>query len=92
MKNDSRYRCIHVKQYGAYDLSVDLKNIRERRHLTQIEVADMVGVSKNTISSIERGDSLPSLELLVKLCIVLCVPLSVMVDLYDCYNQTRIFI
>lgn len=92
MKNDSRYRLIQLENFGAFDLAVDLKNIRERQHLTQSQLAYMVGTSKNTISSIERGEYLPSLELLVKLSMVLCVQLSVLVYCYDCYNQTRIFI
>lgn len=92
MKNNSRYRLLKVKNFGSYDLAVDLKNIRERRHLSQMELANMVDVSKSTISYIERGVFFPSLELLVKLSIVLCVPLSDLVDCYDCYNQTRIFI
>lgn len=50
-----------------------LKEIRSRRNLSQAQLADMVGVSRNTISSIETGQYSPT----AKLALVLCIALDV---------------
>lgn len=51
-----------------------LKGIRMERHLSQQALADLVGVSRNTISSIETGQYIPSAKLALILCIALEVP------------------
>ncbi len=51
-----------------------LKEIRMERHLSQQALADLVGVSRNTISSIETGQYIPSAKLALILCIALEVP------------------
>lgn len=48
-----------------------LKEIRTEKNLSQQELADMVGVSRNTISSIERGQYQPTAKLAYILCIAL---------------------
>lgn len=48
-----------------------LKEIRTQKHLTQAELAKMVGVSRNTISSIETGQFHPTAKLALLLCIAL---------------------
>jgi putative transcriptional regulator len=51
-----------------------LKVARAERGLSQTELADMVGVSRNTISSIETGQFNPTARLALILCIALdCV-------------------
>lgn len=52
-------------------LQNNLKNIRNNRQLTQKELADMVGVSRNTISSIETGQYNPNAKLALILTIAL---------------------
>lgn len=47
---------------------------RKNMKLTQKELAAMCGVSVNTISSIERGTFLPTIELCFKLALALNVP------------------
>ena len=54
-------------------LQNNLKNIRNNRQLTQKELADMVGVSRNTISSIETGQYNPN----AKLALILTIALDV---------------
>lgn len=49
-------------------LGVRLRAVREKRKLTQEELAEMIGMSNNFISNIERNYSIPSLETLVKIC------------------------
>jgi putative transcriptional regulator len=48
-----------------------LKVARAERGLSQTELADMVGVSRNTISSIETGQFNPTAKLALILCIAL---------------------
>ena len=46
-----------------------LKEIRAEKGLSQSELAEMVGVSRNTISSIETGQFCPTAKLALILCI-----------------------
>ena len=48
-----------------------LKEIRAEKKLSQTELAEMVGVSRNTISSIETGQFSPTAKLALILCIAL---------------------
>lgn len=48
-----------------------IKEIRERRGLSQESLAQLVGVSRQTIISLEKGSYNPSLELSFKLSQVL---------------------
>ncbi|MBO5041821.1 MAG: helix-turn-helix transcriptional regulator [Clostridia bacterium] len=48
-----------------------LKEARVAARLSQSELADMVGVSRNTISSIETGQFNPTAKLALVLCIAL---------------------
>lgn len=48
-----------------------LKEIRKEKDLSQQNLADMVGVSRNTISSIETGQFNPTAKLAFVLCIAL---------------------
>ena len=53
------------------ELKNRLKEIRAEKKLTQQNLADMVGVSRNTISSIETGEFCPTSRLALILCIAL---------------------
>ena len=48
-----------------------LKEARTEAKLSQQQLADMVGVSRNTISSIETGQFNPTAKLALILCIAL---------------------
>ena len=52
-------------------LKNNLKKIRTEKKLSQQELAQMVGVSRNTISSIETGQYQPTAKLAYVLCIAL---------------------
>lgn len=54
----------------------DIRDMRLLYSLTQAELAHLCGVSRNIISSIELGKSMPSLELAIKLSII-----------FDCYVE-----
>ncbi|MCC0627301.1 helix-turn-helix transcriptional regulator [Clostridioides sp. ES-S-0108-01] len=48
-----------------------LKTARAEKKLSQSQLAEMVGVSRNTISSIETGQFNPTAKLALILCIAL---------------------
>ncbi len=48
-----------------------LKEARTERGLSQAQLAAMVGVSRNTISSIETGQFSPTAKLALVICIAL---------------------
>lgn len=48
-----------------------LKEIRAEKGLSQAQLAEMVGVSRNTISSIETGQFNPTAKLALVLCTAL---------------------
>ena len=48
-----------------------LKENRTEKRLSQAQLAEMVGVSRNTISSIETGQFSPTAKLALILCISL---------------------
>ena len=52
-------------------LKNNLKQARAEKKLSQSALAEMVGVSRNTISSIETGQFNPTAKLALILCIAL---------------------
>ena len=48
-----------------------LKEIRSEKNLSQNALAELVGVSRNTFSSIETGQFCPTAKLALILCIAL---------------------
>ena len=50
-------------------LKNNLKDVRAEKKLSQSQLAEMVGVSRNTISSIETGQFNPTAKLALILCI-----------------------
>ena len=48
-----------------------LKEARQEKGLSQAQLANLVGVSRNTISSIETGQFNPTAKLALILCIAL---------------------
>ena len=49
----------------------NLKETRAEKDLSQAQLAELVGVSRNTISSIETGQFNPTAKLALILCIAL---------------------
>lgn len=52
-------------------LKNNLKQLRTERKLSQTELGKIVGVSKNSISSIETGQYCPTAKLALLICIAL---------------------
>lgn len=57
-------------------LSDNIKTLRKARNLAQERLALEAGVDRTVVSKIERQVSNPSLEILVKLALVLDVPVT----------------
>lgn len=53
------------------ELKNNIKEVRMGKQLSQSALADIVGVSRNTISSIETGQFKPTAKLALLLCIAL---------------------
>ena len=56
---------------GKLVLKNHLKEVRKEKGYSQQQLADEVGVSRNTISSIETGQFNPTAKLALILCIAL---------------------
>lgn len=56
---------------GELKLKNKLKEARAEKNLSQAQLAEIVGVSRNTISSIETGQFNPTAKLALILCIAL---------------------
>ena len=56
------------------DLKNHLKEIRLKRNLTQEALADMVGVTRQTIIAVEKAKFVPSVKLALELAQALDVP------------------
>lgn len=63
--------CFGVFMDDKLVLKNNLKAARGEKGLSQQQLADMVGVSRNTISSIEVGQFNPTAKLALILCIAL---------------------
>lgn len=57
----------------ALVLKNNLKEVRTQKGMSQADLAKIVGVSRNTISSIETGQFSPT----AKLALILCIALDV---------------
>ena len=53
-----------------------LKSARAAKDLSQQQLAELVGVSRQTISAIEKGDYNPT----IKLCVAICKALDKTLD------------
>lgn len=56
--------------------NLKLKSARAAKDVSQQELADIVGVSRQTINAIEKGDYNPT----IKLCIAICKALDKTLD------------
>ena len=48
--------------------NLKFKSARARKDMTQKEVAEAVGVTRQTINAIENGDYNPSIQLCIEIC------------------------
>ena len=57
-------------------MNTALKSVRQKKGLSQAELAVLVGVSRQTINMIENGDYNPTLALCLKICYCLGLTLN----------------
>ena len=57
-----------------------LSKIRKRNNITQIDLANKMGVKQYVVSSWETGRSEPNISQIIKLCDVLDVPADYLLD------------
>ena len=67
------------------DCSEKLRSLREARGLTQLQVAERIGVSKAMISAYETASKAPSVEVLIRLSRLF----SVNVDYLICVDAQK---
>ncbi len=48
--------------------NLKMKSARVARELSQQQLADLIGVSRQTISAIEKGDYNPTINLCIAIC------------------------
>ena len=60
-----------------------LRELRSKRDITQVMLADITGIPQNHISSIERGMKLPNLLTMIRLASALDRKLSALVSVFD---------
>lgn len=61
-----------------------IRSLRKQRNLTQIELAQLCGLSASYLSNIERGINAPSFDVLETLAKVLRIQVK---DLFDFQNK-----
>src|SRR5881227_2940101 len=71
----ARYRDAIVERHLRPTVGTLLKEWRQRRHLSQLDLAGLAGVSTRHLSFIETGRSRPSREMVLHLADELDVPL-----------------
>lgn len=62
------------------------------RNLTQVDFADMLGVSQKDVSRWETGERVPNVESLAKICSILCFSADFFMDIPDFESQRYIVI
>lgn len=70
----------------VYDFGLRLKSLREKRNLSQSDVAARLEVTRSTISGYECNTITPSVEQLVKLALLYNMSLDYMMGLENRYH------
>lgn len=64
-------------------LHIRIRELRQARGLSQVELAKKLGVTKQSVSNWENDNIQPSVEMLVKLARCLCVTTDSLLDMDD---------
>lgn len=65
-----------------YEIGTRIRKYRKESGLTQEQLAEMIGVSKNRISNWEQGLNRPDADILTELCKSLNVSPSIILDVH----------
>jgi transcriptional regulator with XRE-family HTH domain len=66
-----------------------LRELRQKRGLTQVMLAEVTGFPQSHISQMERGEKLPQLATLIRLAVALDCKLTALVKVFDKENLTK---
>jgi transcriptional regulator with XRE-family HTH domain len=64
-------------------LGMRIRELRKKRNLTQVMLAEASGIPQSHMSSIERGAMLPTLLTLIRLAAALDYRVSALVSVFD---------
>ena len=67
-----------------------LRELRKKRSMTQVELAERSGVPQNHISTIERGAKLPTIGTLIRLAAALHCKVTALVSVFDKEDLTKL--
>ena len=89
-----KYEYIYINKPIPIDINVtkQLIHLRKQKGYTQSQLAEKCGVSKNTISSIENKNFLPSLTSVIALCLALDCKFSDLIETYSCCDSKNIYL
>ena len=79
MTNKESYITIDVKYIRHIKGGIRINNLakyRKKKNFSQLELAKLVDVSRQTISMIENNNYNPSLKLCINICLILNVTLN----------------
>lgn len=69
------------------DLSHNLRNMMERRNISQSQLSRMTGIDRTTINKYVNGVHIPPLQKLANICWALECDLSDIVDTWDYIDE-----
>ena len=64
----------------AYEIGIRIRRFREAKNLTQMQLADSIGVTNSRVSNWEQGTNRPDVDKLADICRVLSVSPSELLD------------
>lgn len=68
-------------------IHIRIRDLRRERELTQEELADALGISRQSINAMEAGRTLPSLPVAMEIASYFAVPLNQLIALADEQNR-----
>lgn len=77
---------MQLPENTVYDFGLRLQKLRKNRGMTQAELADRLGVSKGTIYRYERNLQDPSLQIAIRLAVLLRTSLDYLTGIDDAYT------
>lgn len=70
-----------MRERYKYEIGERIKKYRKKLGMSQKELAKLIGVSNNVLSNWEQGLNRPHVDILPKLCGVLCVTPSMLLGM-----------
>lgn len=64
-----------------------LKQLRTENHLTQAQLAEILGIAKTTLAAYEQGKSEPNIVLLIRMANYFCVTVDYLIGKTNCSNS-----